>query len=128
MNKAVIALGANIDPKANIEKARLIIAQQHVVQAESEIVETEPIGFKEQPNFLNCAMLIETFMEREALTEWLKSVERQLGRIPTANKYGPRPIDLDIIVWNGEIVDEDVYERDFLMNAVRELWVTFKKY
>jgi len=128
MNKAVIALGANIDPKANIEKARSIIAQQHVVLAESEIVETEPIGFKEQPNFLNCAMLIETFLERETLAEWLKSVERQLGRIPTANKYGPRPIDLDIIVWNGEIVDEDVYERDFLMNAVRELCVTFKKY
>ncbi len=121
MNKAIIALGANINPAVNIARAKKIITENHNVLAESDIVETKPIGYTRQPNFLNGAVLIETKLTRAKLEHWLKRVEKQLGRIRTPNKYGPRTIDLDIVVWNNKIVDNDVYERDFLWNAIREV-------
>ena len=121
MNRAIIALGANINPAANISRAKKIIAQNHHVLAESHIVETKPIGYDSQPNFLNGTILIETNFERTALARWLKQVEKQMGRTRTKNKNGPRTIDLDIVVWNDVIVDNDVYKRDFLWNAVREV-------
>ena len=121
MNKAIIALGANIDPDINIARAKKIIAENYNILAESDIVETEPIGYSRQPNFLNGAVLIETKLTRTELRKWLKRVENRLGRIRTANKYGPRTIDLDIVVWNNKIVDNDVYERDFLWNAICEV-------
>ncbi|MBD3288050.1 2-amino-4-hydroxy-6-hydroxymethyldihydropteridine diphosphokinase [candidate division KSB1 bacterium] len=121
MNKAIIALGANIKPAENISQAKVIIARNHKKLAESSIVETQPIGYTQQPNFLNGTMLIETKLSRSELAKWLKQVEKQLGRVRTKNKNGPRTIDLDIVVWNNEIVDNDVYERDFLWNSVREV-------
>ncbi len=51
----------------------------------------------------------------------LREIESGLGRVRTGNKNGPRTIDLDILVWNGEVVDDDVYEREFLKTSIREL-------
>jgi len=51
----------------------------------------------------------------------LREIESGLGRVRTANKNGPRTIDLDILVWNGEVVDADVYERGFLRDSIIEL-------
>jgi 2-amino-4-hydroxy-6-hydroxymethyldihydropteridine diphosphokinase len=48
-------------------------------------------------------------------------LESELGRVKTDNKHGPRSIDLDILVWNGEIVDGEVYEREFLRRSIEEL-------
>lgn len=121
MNRAVIGIGSNIKPEENVAKAREIIAQNHQVLAVSRFIETKPIGYTDQPNFVNGAMLIETVMNRMELKQWLHEVEIQLGRVRTENKYGPRTIDLDIVVWNGEIVDQDVHERDFLRDAVVEV-------
>ena len=50
-----------------------------------------------------------------------KKIEDKMGRDRTAPKFGPRNIDLDIVVWNGEIVDDDYYTRDFLQKSVREI-------
>ena len=49
------------------------------------------------------------------------TLESQLGRVRSADRYAPRPIDLDIIVWNDEIIDEDVHERDFLSRSIQEV-------
>ena len=60
-------------------------------------------------------------MDTPTLKSWLKNLEYKLGRVKTENINGPRPIDLDIIVWNGEVVDSEVYEREFLINSINEL-------
>ena len=60
-------------------------------------------------------------MNHEQLRDWLKQVEDQLGR-KRIEKFGPRTIDLDIVVWNDKIVDADVYERDFLRNAIQQIF------
>lgn len=122
MNRAVIGVGSNIDPLENIVRARAEISGQLEILAESKFIETEPIGFADQPNFLNGAFLVETASNRSELSVWLSAVEEKLGRIRTENKYGPRTIDLDILVWNGEIVDNDVYSRKFLKDSIKEVW------
>ena len=120
-NEVVIGVGSNIDPEYNIREAEKIVSKHHNLINTSSFVETEPIGFKEQQNFINGAFLIQTKMDSSTLKAWLKDLEQRLGRVSTENKNGPRTIDLDIIVWNGEIVDDEVYDREFLLNSVKEL-------
>ncbi len=121
MNQAVIGIGSNIQPKANIEKAIKRIAESQRILNESRIVETEPLAGRDQPNYMNAAMLIQTSMGREELKSWLRELEGELGRIRKSDRYDSRTIDLDIVVWDGEIVDEDVYEREFLKTAILEV-------
>lgn len=121
INTAVVGLGSNIDPEENIEKAREAIASEFKVIKSSLFVETEPIGYKEQRSFLNGALLIETDMDVHSLKSWLMALESDMGRVRSDNKDGPRTIDLDILVWNGEVVDGEVYERNFLKTSIGEL-------
>ncbi len=87
----------------------------------SSLLKTKPIGIENQPDFTNGAVKIQTGLSREELNRHLKKMEDQLGRDRSSPKFGPRTIDLDIVVWNGEIVDEDYYTRDFLQKSVQEI-------
>ncbi len=118
MNRAVIGVGSNIEPERNVPEARRHIAQRHRVVAASPFVQTRPVGYADQPDFTNGALLVETAVDRERLRADLKAIETMLGRQPGENRYGPRAIDLDIVVWNGRIVDLDFYTREFLREAV----------
>ena len=120
-NRAVLGLGSNIDPEENIRRAIEIISGEVSLIKTSSFVETEPVGFKEQRSFINGALLIETPLGAFELKRRLREIEGELGRVRTANKNGPRTIDLDILVWNGEVVDADVYERGFLRDSIKEL-------
>ena len=121
MNTAVIGVGSNINPKRNIQKAIQIIKTELILTKVSSLHRTKPIEFKQQKYFYNCAFLTETTMDRNTLKQWLRNLEKNLGRVKSKNRNGPRAIDLDILVWNGEIVDEDVYTRSFLQKSVQEL-------
>ena len=121
MNKVVIGVGSNIKSLENIEKAKEILRNKHRLITESKFVETEPEGFKEQPNFLNGAFYIETKFKKEDLSNYLKEIEKTLGRTRTKNKNAPRTIDLDIVVFNNEIANNDFYKYGFVKNAVLEL-------
>lgn len=121
MNKAVIGFGSNIDPEKNIAKARHLITNAFTILGESEFVRTKPVGFTEQDDFINGSMHIETELKFEQLKQTLKEIEGRLGRKVSSIKFGPRTIDLDIVIFNGKVVDQDFYERDFLKNSVLEL-------
>lgn len=120
-HKAVIGLGSNIDPERNIDAAVDRITRDHKIIATASRQYTAPIGFTDQADFLNTAVYIATTMTRDELVVYLKSLENELGRIRTGNKFGPRTIDLDIVVWDGSVVDGDVTKRDFLKQQVHEL-------
>jgi len=121
LNEVVIGVGSNIDPVKNIKIAEQTISANHNLIKRSSFIETKPIGYKNQDNFLNGALLIETEMDPSELKCWLQTLEKKLGRTKTENINGPRTIDLDIIVWNGKVVDDEVYEREFLQDSVKEL-------
>ncbi|MHC4552435.1 MAG: 2-amino-4-hydroxy-6-hydroxymethyldihydropteridine diphosphokinase [Planctomycetota bacterium] len=121
MNRAIIAVGSNIEPAANVEKAEAILAAEQRMLGRSRFVKTAPQGFTEQADFLNGAFSIETKLNQQQLAEYLKDVESRLGRVRTENKNGPRTIDLDVVVFNGAIVDDDYNRYDFVRKAVDEL-------
>ena len=121
MNAVVVALGSNIDREANIGKACASLEQAFVVKAVSSFVVTKPLGFADQGDFLNGVALLETDLSQETLRSRLKELEAELGRRSQDNKWGPRAIDFDILIWNGNIVNKDYYERDFLRKAVQEI-------
>ena len=121
MNTVVIGVGSNINPEENIRSAREELEESLELVDSSSFIKTEPLGYKDQDDFTNGAFLVRTPMGREELNSWLKELEIKLGRVKTDNKNGPRTIDLDILVWNGTVVDPDVAERGFLQDSIREL-------
>jgi 2-amino-4-hydroxy-6-hydroxymethyldihydropteridine diphosphokinase len=126
MNKAVVALGSNISPEENIEKALQAISQHFNLRKKTGFIFTEPVGYKNQPDFLNGLVLIETSFDKKSLIKTLKKIEIQLGRIKGELKNGPRRIDLDLIVFNDCIVDDELFKRDFLRTALHELLPKFQ--
>jgi 2-amino-4-hydroxy-6-hydroxymethyldihydropteridine diphosphokinase len=120
-NTCIIGIGSNIEPEKNIEAAMGIVGYEHDLIAVSKFARTSPIDIEDQPDFLNGAAKIKTDLSEIEFNNYLKGVEDQLGRDRTLPKFGPRTIDLDIVVWNGNIVDKDYYTRDFLQKLVDEV-------
>ena len=121
MNTVIVGIGSNIDPDHHIDLAIRKLAEISRVVKVSSLRVTSPLGYTEQPDFVNGAALIESDQDSETFTRTLKGIEQELGRVKTANKNGPRTIDLDIVVWNGRVVDDDYYKRDFLREIAREV-------
>ena len=120
-HEVVIGLGSNIDPEANLEQAVRELESRFKVSKRSQWTRTKPIGIQDQPDFYNGALLMETELEQQSLKKELKQIEDILGRDRSLPKFGPRTIDLDILIWNKKVVDEDYYERDFLRKGVEEI-------
>jgi 2-amino-4-hydroxy-6-hydroxymethyldihydropteridine diphosphokinase len=121
MNTYIIGIGSNINAETNIPKMLEILAEKVEILKVSSMIKTKPIGIENQPDYTNGAVKLITDLNREDLTVLLKAIEDRMGRDRTAPKFGPRNIDLDIVVWNGEIVDDDYYTRDFLKKSVDEI-------
>jgi 2-amino-4-hydroxy-6-hydroxymethyldihydropteridine diphosphokinase len=120
-SKVIIGIGSNINAEENISKMLEFLGKEVEILKVSSWLKTKPIGIGNQPDFTNGAVKIKTGMSRDELNRFLKNIEDRLGRDRSAPKFGPRTIDLDIVVWNGEIVDEDYYTRDFLQKSVQEV-------
>ena len=121
INTCVVGVGSNILPEENIRKAILILEKEQTLLSVSAMVQTEPIGITDQPPFINGAVKVSTSMKKEEFSAYLKTVEDRLKRDRTQPRFGPRTIDLDVVVWNGKVVDRDYYSREFLKNAVDEV-------
>ena len=121
VNKVIISVGSNIEPEKHVSEAKQILTQDKLLLDESRFNKTLPRGYINQPAFLNGAFFIHTSLEIQELKKYLKTVENQLGRIRTFNKNGPRTIDLDIVLFNNDVVDLDYYKYDFVKVAVDEI-------
>ncbi len=107
---AFLGLGSNLgDRIANLDAALQFLAGTGgiAVGEVSSIYETEPWGLLEQPSFLNCAVQVETTLEPAALLAAVKEIEHQMGRVPAA-RYGPRSIDIDILLMGALAIDMDI--------------------
>jgi 2-amino-4-hydroxy-6-hydroxymethyldihydropteridine diphosphokinase len=121
MNSCIIGIGSNIDAEANIFKMLEILETRVKVVQVSTFLKTKPIGIIDQADFTNGAVKIETELNQKNLNILCKGIEDEMGRVRSNPKFGPRCIDLDIAVWNDEVVDQDYYTRDFLQKSVDEL-------
>lgn len=109
MNKAYIALGSNIPPRFNYLKQAIEAIHeldQVSVINQSAIYETEPVGYKDQNKFLNQVIEVNTSQTALELLELCQSIENRLGRKRSV-RWGPRTIDLDILLYEQEIIEMD---------------------
>ncbi|MCB1193282.1 MAG: 2-amino-4-hydroxy-6-hydroxymethyldihydropteridine diphosphokinase [Leptospiraceae bacterium] len=120
MNEVVIVAGTNIEPDLNMQEARRNLSQISIILNESRVYTTKPVVFTNQPDFLNAAFWVKTKDNKEDFKKKLKEIEKKQGRVKTNNKSGPRCIDLDIVVWNREIVDKDFYVYSYIKDTVLE--------
>ncbi len=127
MTRVWLALGSNLTDRArHLEAARTALeaAGLRILRA-SRIAETEPVGVRDQPPFLNQVLEAETTLPPGALLETVKTIETGLGRTP-GPRWGPRVIDLDILLYGETIVDEaglqiphpELVRRAFLLELI----------
>jgi 2-amino-4-hydroxy-6-hydroxymethyldihydropteridine diphosphokinase len=123
---AYVGLGSNLgDREALIRRAAELLGARRL----STIVETEPWGYEQQPLFLNAVAEVETSLPARALLEQLLDVERQLGRERIGPRWGPRTIDLDLLVYGDEAIGEpglsvphpEIAGRLFVLEPLAEL-------
>lgn len=105
MATAYLGLGTNLgDRRANLRTAVAALGRLGMVAAQSGVWETAPLYVTDQPAFLNMAVRLETTLAPLALLEALKALEAELGRVEGV-RFGPRLIDLDILLHGAEVVD-----------------------
>jgi 2-amino-4-hydroxy-6-hydroxymethyldihydropteridine diphosphokinase len=108
VTRAYVGLGANVGPReiTLLRAVDLLAAADGVdVAAVSQLRETEPVGVVEQPRFLNGAVAIDTTLSARQLLDLLLETERALGRV-RGERWGPRTVDLDLLVYGEETIDE----------------------
>jgi 2-amino-4-hydroxy-6-hydroxymethyldihydropteridine diphosphokinase len=131
MTTAFIGIGSNLgDREANLGQAiELLSAEDGIeVVAVSGIRETDPVGPVEQGPFLNGAVKLDTSLGPRELLDRLLSLENRLGRV-RSERWGPRTIDLDLLLYGGERVDEPgltvphprLHERRFALEPLLDL-------
>jgi 2-amino-4-hydroxy-6-hydroxymethyldihydropteridine diphosphokinase len=102
-----VAVGSNIEPHVHVPRALRLLKTHVKVTGSSTFYWTSPVGRPGQPRFLNGVWRVETTIPARALKyDVLRGIETHLGRVRTADKDAPRPIDLDIVLYGQLVVDE----------------------
>jgi 2-amino-4-hydroxy-6-hydroxymethyldihydropteridine diphosphokinase len=116
-----LSLGSNIEPESNLPSAIDLLAQYGRVMAVSDAWESHAVG-SSGPNFLNASVQLITEIEPADLVARLaRPVEAALGRIRTDDKNAPRPIDVDIMMVDGEAYNRDRWDNAFVLLPIAEL-------
>ena len=129
MPLARIGIGANVgDAIQNVRTAMKALERYGKVVGASSLYRTKPWGVKDQPDFINAVVLLETSLTPRELLDGVKQVERELGRTPGA-RWGPRIIDLDILAYDDVTMQEpdltiphpQLQERAFVLVPLAEI-------
>ncbi|HEX77996.1 MAG TPA: 2-amino-4-hydroxy-6-hydroxymethyldihydropteridine diphosphokinase [Dehalococcoidia bacterium] len=129
MPTAYLALGSNLGGReANLRRALKLLAEQVTMDGVSCLYETEPVGYPEQPRFLNAVCRIITELAPGELLSLARGIEARLGRRPSF-RNAPRPIDIDILLYDDLVMDDPeltvphprLQERAFVLVPLAEL-------
>jgi 2-amino-4-hydroxy-6-hydroxymethyldihydropteridine diphosphokinase len=124
-----LALGSNLgDRVQNLKTAITALSPQMVLKAKSNVYETLPWGYEDQPKFLNMALKAETYLRPEPLLKHLKRLEIALGR-KASFQNGPRLIDIDILLYDDLVLDTSaltiphphMHERGFVLLPMMDI-------
>ncbi|KJU83729.1 2-amino-4-hydroxy-6-hydroxymethyldihydropteridine pyrophosphokinase [Candidatus Magnetobacterium bavaricum] len=128
--KVYIGIGSNLyDRHGNCLRAVQGLQESGMlVTARSQMHQTEAWGDTSQPDFINMCVEVETDLPPTELLKVLKAIEAQMGRTP-ARRWGPRVIDLDILLYGGLVVREEgltiphphMHQRGFVLHPLREI-------
>ncbi len=104
---AVFDLGTNIDREESLATALAHLTEQFELKRASSVYRSLPVGMAAQPDFFNISLEVQTDLPPEDIPPILRSIEDQMGRDRNAPKFGPRNIDIDLILY-GDLVCEDL--------------------
>jgi 2-amino-4-hydroxy-6-hydroxymethyldihydropteridine diphosphokinase len=133
MVRSFVGLGSNLDnPREQIRRALDLLRAEAGVElvAVSRLRETDPVGYERQPRFLNGAAELRTELSARELLGRLLAIERRLGRVRgTGPRFGPRTIDLDLLLYGDDVLHEPglvvphprLHERRFALEPLAEL-------
>ena len=132
MTRAYVGLGANIGDRERTlrEAVDALGAEEGIeVAAVSTLRETDPVGVGEQPRFLNGVAALETSLGARELLDRLLAVEQRFGRVRVPGELRPRTLDLDLLLYGDETIDEPglavphprMHERRFVLEPLAEL-------
>ena len=132
-SQVAISLGSNIRPELNLPAAVRELRSAGEILAVSSVWESAPVGFADQANFLNAAVLLATRLRMEELKQTvLRPIEEKLGRVRVrdpGNVNAPRTIDLDISIFlspaESLVLDEEILTRSFVAVPLAEVLPDF---
>jgi 2-amino-4-hydroxy-6-hydroxymethyldihydropteridine diphosphokinase len=121
-----LSLGSNIQPESNLVKAIEMLQNFGRLEKISNVWESESVG-AEGPNYLNACALLITPLDQGALKERaLLPIETSLGRRRSADKFAPRTMDIDIVVFDGTSCDDKYWEQAFVVIPLAEIYPEFQ--
>ncbi len=134
---AYIGVGSNLDsPHDQVRRAIAALKEMpdSVLVSESGLYQSAPLGTADQPDFINAVVGVLTKSSARELLERLKDIEQSLGRERDGERWGPRKIDLDLLAYAGQLIDEDdltvphpgIAERNFVLLPWQEIAPTFR--
>lgn len=126
IHQVVIGLGSNISPKENLISSLYLLGRLVPIEAVSGVWQTPALG-SPGPDFLNAAVLISTPLSVEELRiNILRPIEDLLGRIRTKDRNAPRTIDLDILIYDDQMIDQKIWKYAHMGVPVAEILPTYK--
>ncbi|MCJ1908488.1 2-amino-4-hydroxy-6-hydroxymethyldihydropteridine diphosphokinase [Planococcus ruber] len=137
MNISYLSLGSNMGDRFDMLKQAVKLLDQHPqiwVKSISSLYETDPVGYTEQEPFLNMVVCLHTAMTAIDLLDVCQGIEQKLDR-KRLIRWGPRTIDLDILLYNQETIETErlvvphprMYERDFVLIPLIEIAPSLKE-
>ena len=132
MTRAAVALGSNLgEPEAQVTRGfgELALLPQTRLVARSPLYRTKPVGYADQPDFVNACALLETALAPQQLLQGLLAIEARHGRV-RGIPNGPRTLDLDIVLYGEQVIDEPgltvphprAHERAFVLRPLLDVW------
>ncbi len=118
-----MVFGSNIEPAKNIPCAinHLRLQPSINILKYSSVWQTKSVG-RDAPDFFNVAILVETELNAKAVkTQVISHIETRLKRVRTVDKFAPRTIDIDILIFNNQMLDENIFEYEYLVFPLAEL-------
>ncbi|MFK3662987.1 2-amino-4-hydroxy-6-hydroxymethyldihydropteridine diphosphokinase [Scandinavium sp. NPDC088450] len=132
MTRVYIAVGSNLaSPLDQVNAAIAALGEipQTRIVAVSSFYRTPPLGPQDQPDYLNAAVELETELQPEALLDNTQRIELQQGRVRKAERWGPRTLDLDIMLFGDKVINTerltvphyDMHNRGFMLWPLAEI-------
>lgn len=129
---AAVGIGSNLDDPARqvgLAMARIATLSGVELTAQSSLYQSAPLGPVDQPDYVNAVVLVETDLAPEALLAALQRVEIEFGRVRDGTRWGPRVLDLDLLVYGDRQIERDglvvphprMAERNFVLLPLREI-------
>jgi 2-amino-4-hydroxy-6-hydroxymethyldihydropteridine diphosphokinase len=125
LHLAYLSLGSNIEPETNLIRAIQLLQHHGRIETNSNAWESESVGAL-GPNYLNACLSFRTLLDQEPLKEKvLLPIEAELGRRRSENKFAPRTMDIDIVIFDDRSCDDRYWEQAFVVIPLAEIYPDF---